>query len=118
MKRRKKRMHGPSLILAFGTTATGTGLDETSKNERVKCAHGGDRCYSEPRNLEFSERDELRGDLTDDMDDFYREGVPFWRRDGAAKYDKTSLINSSEAHEFIFFYKPDTAADEFCLGQW
>ncbi|WP_297996278.1 NADAR family protein, partial [uncultured Campylobacter sp.] len=27
-------------------------------------------------------------------------------------------INSSEAHEFLFFYKPDGAADESCLGQW
>ncbi|WP_299186829.1 hypothetical protein [uncultured Campylobacter sp.] len=36
----------------------------------------------------------------------------------SAKYDKTSLINSSEAHEFLFFYKPDAAADESCLGQW
>ena len=93
-------------------------LDETSENERVKCAHGGDECCSELQNLEFSERGGLGDDLTDDIDDFYREGLPFWRRDGAAKYDKTSLINSSEAHKFLFFYKPDAAADESCLGQW
>ena len=63
-------------------------LNETSENERVKCAHGGDRCCSEPRNLKFSEHGGLSDDLTDDMDDFYREGLPFWRRDGARNTTK------------------------------